>query len=374
MRILLVARHYPPAVSGGSKRPFLLAQALREAGADVRVAAPSLPEGEPGWTVPHPHRDPITRTVTPRYDRIELMNDLTLWPDPDITWSRGLEQVVLDSGWRPDWVISTSPPESIHVSGQRLARKLGARWAADFRDLWLQSPHRRERRRPHRRIGEYLLARMLLWKADLVIAVDPVVAAEATRLGGRNVHVVPHFVFDEPPPPADLPRETINIVHAGSISLSDPEARIPDLLGPFEAAHARNSAIMLHLVGRLSDAEIAAVKTNAAAHAIRLWGLMSLPEALRMMAAADALAYVASHKMHVPPSKIADYLMFSAPIVACGDGPWRNDSRVDRADPAEVMSQLKKGARRDVALRPPTASETAARVLDLMRQAEAQDE
>lgn len=374
MRILLIARHYPPAVSGGSKRPFLLAQALRKAGADVRVAAPSLPEREPGWAVHHPHRDPITVAVTPRYDRIELINDLTLWPDPDIIWSKRLEQVVLDSGWQPDWVISTSPPESVHVSGQRLARKLGARWAADFRDLWLQSPHRRERRRPHRRIGEYLLARLLLWKANLVIAVDPVVAAEASRLGARNVHVVRHFVFDEPPPPAELPHETINIVHAGSISLSDPEALISDLLRPFEAARARNPAIVLHLVGRLSDAEVGAVNASAATDAIRLRGSMPLPEALGMMAAADALIYVASHKMHVPPSKIADYLMFSAPIIGCGDGPWRNDPRVDRTDPAQLMSSLKKGARRDVGVCPPTASETAAYLLGLMRQAEAQDD
>ena len=35
-----------------------------------------------------------------------------------------------------------------------------------------------------------------------------------------------------------------------------------------------------------------------------------------MMAGADALAFVASAKMHVPPSKIADYLAFDRPLVA----------------------------------------------------------
>ena len=33
-----------------------------------------------------------------------------------------------------------------------------------------------------------------------------------------------------------------------------------------------------------------------------------------MMAGADALAFVASAKMHVPPSKIADYLAFDCPL------------------------------------------------------------
>ncbi len=370
IKILLLARHYPPAVSGGAKRPFLLAQALRATGAEVRVCAPSLPEGEPGWAVPHPNRDPPTAAGPARFSVRALARDLLLWPDPDIRWSTRAAEIVLSDGWRPDWVISTSPPESIHVAGEWIARRTNAKWAADFRDLWLESPHRRERLRLHRRIGEKMLARRLLPKADLVTAVDPVVAAEATRLGARNVHVLAHFSADTRLAPADLPKDTLNIVHAGSIALSDPEASISDMLQPFEAAWTRNPQLRLHLAGRLTDAEQARAKASSAASAIQLWGVLPLDGALSVMAAADALIFVASAKMHVPPSKIADYLTFDVPIIACGDGPWRSDPRVPASDPVQTMEQLKRDDRANTsAPRPRTASEAAAELLHWMREA-----
>ena len=35
-----------------------------------------------------------------------------------------------------DLVLTTSPPESIHITGMLLARLTGVRWIADFQDLW----------------------------------------------------------------------------------------------------------------------------------------------------------------------------------------------------------------------------------------------
>lgn len=369
-KILLLTRHYPPAVSGGAKRPYLLAQALRSAGAEVRVCAPSLPEGEPGWAIPHPNRDPPTTPGPARLSWRALARDLLLWPDPDIRWSIRAAKAALSDHWRPDWVISTSPPESIHVAGEWIARQTHARWAADLRDLWLEAPHRHERLRLHRRVGEKLLARRLLPKASLVTAVDPVVAAEATRLGARNTRVLPHFIPNARPAPAELPGDRLNIVHAGSIALSDPDARISDLLRPFEVAWARNPQLQLHLVGRLTDTEQASAKNSPAASAIQIWGVLPLDGALAMMAAADALIFVASGKMHVPPSKIVDYMMFETPIIATGDGPWREDPRCPKGDPAEVMAQLRGHSKRPTTTSPATASEAAALLLDWMAPSE----
>ena len=368
-RLLLLTRHYPPAVSGGARRPFLLARALRAAGVEVRVCAPSLPEGEPGWAVPHPNRDPGTADASAGFSVRSLARDLLLWPDPDVRWCLRAAETVIASGWRPDWVLSTSPPESIHVAGESLSRRLGARWAADFRDLWLASPHRHERLRPHRHFGERLLAGRLLPKADLVIAVDSLVAAEAISLGARSAHVLGHFVADKAATPAALPRETLNVVHAGSIALSDPDADIRDLLTPFAAALPANPSLRLYLVGRLLDSERAAVAASPANSAIVLVGVKPLPEAMSLMAGADALAFVASAKMHVPPSKIVDYLQLDRPIIACGDGPWRADPCVPAGDPATTLASLKRGDGRNVIAQTSNATAAAAHLLDLMNAA-----
>jgi glycosyltransferase involved in cell wall biosynthesis len=367
-RLLLLTRHYPPAVSGGIRRPYLLASALRGLGVEVRVIAPSLPGGEPGLAVPHPNRDPSGDAGPARPSLRGLARDLLLWPDPDIRWCQRAADAGIAEGWQPDWVLSTSPPESIHVAGRRLARALGARWAADFRDLWLEAPHRAERRRLHRQIGERLLARGLLPQADLVLAVDPVVAAEAGRLGARDPQVLEHFTSEEPVEPFRYEGSGLNILHAGSIAFSDPEASIGDLLAPFEAAYATRRDLVLNFAGRLTAAEQARIAASPAAVSIRQFGPVPYETARAMMAGADALAFVGSAKMHVPPSKITDYLAFDRPIVACGDGPWRADPRVP-AEPAEdVLMRLTRGDGRNTMARPSTSRDAAARFLDLCNQ------
>jgi len=364
-RLLLLTRHYPPAVSGGIRRPFLLAQALRGLGVEVRVVAPSLPEGEPGLAVRHPNRDPSVEVGPERLSLQGFARDLLFWPDPDIRWCQRAADAGIADGWMPDWVLSTSPPESIHVAGERLARTLGARWAADFRDLWLEAPHRRERRRLHRQIGERLLAQRLLPKADLVLAVDPVVAAEARRFGARDPQVLEHFTSDDQVPPYIFEGTKLNILHAGSISLSDPEAHIEDLLLPFESAFVARDDLVLNFVGRLTSAEQARIAASPAALAIRKFDPVPYETARSMMAGADALAFVASAKMHVPPSKIVDYLAFDHPLVACGNGPWRADPRVP-AEPAEsVLRSLYRGSGRNTAAQPNTSRAAAARFLEL---------
>lgn len=367
-RLLLLTRHYPPAVSGGIRRPYLLAHALRRLGVDVRVIAPSLPEGEPGLAVPHPNRDPSGDAAPARPSLRGVARDLLLWPDPDIRWCERAADAGIADGWKPDWVLSTSPPESIHVAGERLARALGARWAADFRDVWLEAPHRAERRRLHRQIGERLFARRLLPTADLVLAVDPVVAAEAGRLGARNSQVLEHFTSDEPVQPYSYEGSGLNILHAGSIAFSDPEARIEDLLAPFEAAFAARSDLTLNFAGRLTASEQTRIAASPAAAAIRQFGPVPYETARAMMAGADALAFVASAKMHVPPSKIADYLAFDRPLVACGAGPWRTDPRVPAEPAANMLKRLTRGTGRNTAARPSTSRAAAARFLELCNQ------
>lgn len=368
MRILLLTRHYPPAVSGGARRPFLLAKAMRAAGAEVFVVAPSLPPGEEGLAVAHAHRDPATAPAGPRSWR-DHAREILLWPDPDISWSRKAARAAAGAGFRADWVMTTSPPESVHAAGAFLKRKTGAGWLADFRDHWLDRPHRRERAALHRRIGEGMIARRWLGRADLVVAVDRFIAAELAALGAGAPEVIPHFAPDALPAPAALPPDTINVVHAGSVSLSDPEARIDDLLSPFAAALARNPRLRLHFVGRLADAEVKAVRRSPAAEAIALLGVRSFEETLAIERAADALALIGSEKTRVPPSKFAEYLSADAPIIVCGAGGWRKDERIEDSDPAAAMAGLVKGAKRARLNRAPTARESARRLLDLMERA-----
>ncbi len=368
LRIVLVTRHYPPAASGGARRPFLLAQALRNEGSNVFVVAPSLPTDEIGLAVPHPNRDPATTIISARKSPRDHARNWLLWPDPDIRWTTSAARAAIKAlDGTPDWVLTTSPPESIHAAGLAFKRQWpSVSWAADFRDHWLDAPHRRERMAFHRRIGERVIAKKWIKKMDLITCVDHFVADELNSLGAKRAKVLAHFAPPNLGRRTNLPADSINIVHAGSIALSDPLASIEDILRLYEKALEITPSLMLHFVGRLTDKETRILQKSSASAAITIHGVKSYEDALSYISAADGLIYVASTKSKVPPSKIVEYLATDKPIIACGDGPWRRDLRVSDVDPALQLSTLRKGDIRAAGERPPSAAETAARLLGLM--------
>ena len=83
-----------------------------------------------------------------------------------------------------DVVLSTSPPNSVHVIGAAIARRTGVPFVADFRDSWLANPHRRYDRRSVRakRAVEERIARAALRRVAAVSAVTPSIAEEAAAL------------------------------------------------------------------------------------------------------------------------------------------------------------------------------------------------
>jgi glycosyltransferase involved in cell wall biosynthesis len=364
MRVVMLLRHYPPAVSGGARRPALFAKGLRALGFEVAVVAPNLPEGEPGLAVPHPNRDPPVGGGPVRRGWRDHARELLLWPDPDIRWTMRAAKAAAQALPAPDWLITSAPPESIHAAGFWLQQNWRCRWLGDFRDTWLVRPHRQERRVIWRAAGERLLAQRYLSAMDAVTAVDPVVAAEMARLGGRKVEVIGHAAPDLPAPAA-LPAETINVVHAGQIALSSPQSRIEDVLAPFAAARAENPALALHLVGRLNTREIAAA---GAVSGVTLHGVKSATESLAMIAGADGLALVSPPDLHVPASKIVEYLATGLPIAACGDGPWRTDPRVPKQAARDVMAHLVKHPPRFAQglPKPPTGAEVSRQLAQLL--------
>ena len=363
MRVLLITRHYPPAVSGGAKRPFLLAKELRKHGCDIFVVAPSLPQGENGVAEPHPHRDPSTSGGGAQTFR-DVAREFLLWPDPDIRWARRAARTAFDQApWRPDWIWTTSPPESVHAAGVILKRRYGAKWMADFRDHWLDRPHRLEREALHRRVGERLIAQRWLVHADIVTCVDQFIADELRSLGPIDPQITPHFSPSGLATPIDLSAEYINVVHTGAIALSDPHAQLEEMLAPFEQAVMQNPALRLHLVGRLSDREKSLVKASPASRHVVLQDVQPLEVALGFQQAADALIYVGSKKTHVPPSKITEYLATDAPIIACGDGDWRQDERVGNQDPAAALAALRHGDKRKLLIRAPSVADIASKLL-----------
>ena len=110
---------------------------------------------------------------------------LSLWirgncfiPDPRIGWVRPSVRFLKEylREHPVDAVVTTGPPQSMHLIGRGLKRALGVRWIADFRDPWTEMFYYKHLgltpasdRRQHR------LEQSVLDEADAVISVTPLV-------------------------------------------------------------------------------------------------------------------------------------------------------------------------------------------------------
>ena len=366
--IVLFARHFPPHVSGGARRPYYLVKAMQDLGCRVFVVAPSLPDGIEGLAVPHVQPDPVIGTPSPPGFR-DLLRDWLLWPDPDIRWTkRAVHAAQKALPFQPDWVITTSPPESIHYAGQYFKQTTGCHWLADMRDHWLIRPFRKQRESIIRNFVERRIASKMLHQADLISTVNEAIAKEMHRYAREpgKVFILPHFsIVEENTPPDDeitLPADKVNLVYTGSFSLSDPDCNIGDTLDVFTRAAALNQALHLHIAGRLSTAEQAQIHASDCADKITIYGVISLQQAHALQSAAHALVLAGSGHALTPPGKAAEYAIRAKPIIAITEAPWAMLYNGEKSA-LDCLVDLDKNAPDEKTFHPETQAQAAQRVL-----------
>jgi glycosyltransferase involved in cell wall biosynthesis len=72
---------------------------------------------------------------------------------------------------KPDAVITSSPPPSIHLVGCYLRKYFGIRWLADYRDIWFSQSKTVHKTSLHRRLHSYLEGRFVT-DADRTVVVS----------------------------------------------------------------------------------------------------------------------------------------------------------------------------------------------------------
>jgi Glycosyl transferase 4-like domain/Glycosyl transferases group 1 len=225
---------------------------------------------------------------------------------------------------RFDCVVTTSPPESIHLLGLALQRR-GIRWIADLRDGWtFETSHSRWPLALQRRLDS-ALERTVARSADLVSTVtEPLTEDLRERTGCRVVTLTNGFDPEERvrarKEEVGLDPGRFSLVYTGRLRISgvtpEPLLRALSVMDP--AARARLEVVV---AGPATASEEAALRRNGAAGIVRILGNLERSAALRLQSAADALLIVipADRPRSVATAKLYEYVATGRPVLVLGE-------------------------------------------------------
>jgi glycosyltransferase involved in cell wall biosynthesis len=342
MKLLLVSYFFPPHGGGGVNRGAETARLMAALGWEVTVLAGP----EDGWWVRDDsllERVPeAVRVIRPQAagfgaafgalgragarrgeNRVRLLKSLAAWlpvVDGYAGWARSCARAARQNSLSAGWVLSSSPPESAHMAGIRLARALGARWAADFRDPWLNAIYRREPTPLHR----WLHARReaaVVRGADLVIATsEPAAKDFRTRYPDqpREKFVCLPNGYD----PAEFGvsgrafRPPLKLIHAGNLTL---DRNIDELLEAMGRVNRDGVLCRLELAGQVAGRTLEKIRALGLEQAVEVSGYLPRPHLLQKLAEAHVGLIVEAFRPGaelIVPGKLYDYLGAGLPTLA----------------------------------------------------------
>jgi glycosyltransferase involved in cell wall biosynthesis len=341
VKVLLVTMYWPPAGGVGVQRPLKFATHLPALGIETHVLAPD----DPKWIHRDDELEPPTqawvhraRYVGPRgrlpaeelhgksqLERAARTALLTyrrvLLPDENVTWNATAipAAIRIVRSEQIDVVVTTSPPNSVHLIGAAVKRATNARWLADLRDSLTRNADRRVENlavRLKERTQE-TVARLVARQADASVAVTDFIADELRALGPRGaVTVIPNGAdFDELAGLEYRRADRFRITHTGAFF----GKRTPR---PFLEAFARADLpeAVARFVGDFRAADREWAETLGLGDRLELHSYMPRRRALAFQRDSDALLLllpdVPGRGAAVPPAKVYEYLAAERPILA----------------------------------------------------------
>lgn len=277
-------------------------------------------------------------------------------PDARVGWNiyslpQALKLIQVE---KPDVLITTGPPHSTHLVGERLHRENGIPWVADFRDPWTNIYYNAFLNRTEStRERDRSLENLVVQNADAMIVASPGLKAEFESRS-KQIHFIPNG-YDE----ADLlrlnpaPYKEFTLSYVGNLKAFQNVTELWTAIAKLsEENQLFRSNFKLRITGNIADE----VKEGLAAA-----GIMDMVELLPFVPHQEAIErMMASHALLLPipqddgnksilTGKLFEYLASRRPILSIGptDGNAADiltecdkDGMIDYRDSAEMTRWL----------------------------------
>jgi glycosyltransferase involved in cell wall biosynthesis len=232
-----------------------------------------------------------------------------------------------------DWVLTSGPPFSVHVIGLTGRILTGARWAADFRDPWMDLLHTRPRRTRSLlsdRLERWMEASVVRWADLIVLTTEPMRDAMRARypeaLSSKFVCIPNSIDTDAVNAGERLEKfDVLTITYAGTLYFDrSPETLFRAVSDLVRRGIVSCDGIRIKLIGHCQ--EVDGIPTRTLANRYGLDGIvevsdpMPYAEVVRVMKRSHLLLALAPerHRMLVG-AKMYDYLGSGSALLVLAD-------------------------------------------------------
>ena len=323
-RLLIVSYYFPPCAAVAVHRVLGFAKHLPGNGWDVSVIAPTTDKWEAtdeALLSRVPKQTDVVRIDHPNNVLSRLANRYFPYETWQVRSWRQICQHVRD--WQPDVVLTTSPPDSVHIIGHRLKRRFGLPWIADLRDPWVLSQSK-VRRQGLRGQVAIRTAHLTMANADFVAVNTPSYARRLSEIFPKHKDKIGVFtnghdgsVTLPPSSPVSISKP-VTLLHAGEIYAErDPR---PVLTAIQRLAREEGSpGVRFVLMGRWSEAQFdlpGAIRAAGIEDRVDLIAQVPHKQAIEAMQSSDILVLLQLDDSPSIPAKLYEYISIGKPILA----------------------------------------------------------
>jgi glycosyltransferase involved in cell wall biosynthesis len=255
---------------------------------------------------------------------LRALSDWFLLPDSYVGWAgraRDAARARIARGGI-DALLSSSPPDSVHLAAADVARAERLPWVADFRDPWIGTHFRRPPTRWHAARQADMEARVI-GNAQLVLAASRTHGDQlASRTHGRpqRLRVVPNGFEPAAAMPADADPRRFRIAFTGSLSLmEDVGTLLTAVHALVEHDPSALAELRVDLAGPCDSKWPARVAALGLGDVVRLAGPLAHRDSRALQRAADVLLLwkpAGERFRTMVPGKLYEYLDSGRPMLA----------------------------------------------------------
>jgi len=246
-------------------------------------------------------------------------------PDPRITWLgpavRFLKKYLREHP--VDVIVSTGPPQSMHLIAREVSKATGIPWVADFRDPWTKMFYFKHlelsswARRRHEK-----LEKKVLDEASAVVAVSPLVQDEFREMTGNRVELITNGYDPDDFAVKAEPDGCFNIVHTGLFASDGNPETLWKILGQLCREDSRFAGkLRIRLAGKNDVQILDSIKAAGLGENLVDLGYRDHTEAVREQLGASLLILPLRKEPEYRatlPGKLFEYLGARRPVLGIG--------------------------------------------------------